>query len=75
MKKCNGQCKTCCMIGLCPEDLIKCDACGCDIEAGEEAEVETGIMRHGRYYKKTVSVCRECYEQFYLSDNSDDLIY
>ena len=42
------------MIGLCPEDLIKCDACGCDIEAGEETEVETGIMKHGRYYK-TVS--------------------
>ena len=75
MKKCNGHCKTCLMLGACPSDSIHCDTCGCEIEPGEEIEVETEIVEHGRHYKMNVPVCRECYEQFYLSDNLEDLFF
>ena len=73
--KCYGNCKSCLYLGACPSDIVHCDVCKCEIEPGEEIEIETEIVEHGRHYKKTVLVCRECYEQFYLSDNSEDLIF
>lgn len=73
--KCNGHCRSCLYLGACPSDIVHCDVCKCEIEPGEEIEIETEIVEHGRHYKKTVLVCRECYEQFYLSDNSEDLIF
>lgn len=75
MKKCNGRCKSCRLIGSCPEDAVYCDSCRNEIESGEEVEIETEIVEHGRHYKKLVPVCHECYEKFYLSDNSEDLIF
>lgn len=75
MERCNGRCKSCNLLGECPEDVEYCDACGEEIEPGCGVDVETEIVEHGRHYKKTVTVCRECYERFYLSDNLDDLIF
>lgn len=71
--KCNGHCKSCCLLGACPEDTTHCDACGEEIEPGCGVEVETETVEHGRHTRKTVTVCRECYEKFYLSDYLDDL--
>lgn len=71
--KCNGHCKSCLLLGECPEDITRCDACGETIEADEGVEVETEVVQHGKRLSKTVVVCRECYERFYLSDYLDDL--
>lgn len=71
--RCSGQCKTCCLLGACPEDTVFCDACGKSVEPDCGVEVETEIVEHGRHYKKTVIVCQECYEKFYLSDYLEEL--
>ena len=73
--KCDGHCKSCQLLGECPEDTTHCDACGETIEPGCGVEVETEGVEHGRHYPMTVTVCQECYERFYLSDNLNDLIY
>lgn len=71
--KCNGHCKTCRLLGVCPEDAVFCDACGETIEPDCGVEVETEIVVCGRHCKKQVKVCQECYEKYYLSDYLDDL--
>jgi len=73
--KCNGKCRSCTLLGQYPSDLPLCDSCGREIEPGEGVEVETEIVKNGQHYRKTVTVCCECYERFYLSDYSDDLIF
>lgn len=75
MGRCNGRCKSCSLLGECPEDTVHCDACGKGIEPGCGVDVETEIVERGRHYKKTVAVCQKCYERFYLSDNLNDLIF
>lgn len=71
---CNKHCKTCRIIGECPEDIQRCADCGTEIISGEGVEVETESI-DGRHRSITVTVCRECYEEYYLSANSNDLIY
>ena len=39
--KCNGHCKSCLYLGACPSDTVHCDVCKCEIEPGEEIEIET----------------------------------
>lgn len=53
--KCNGHCKSCRCIGVCPSDIIHCDACECEIGPGEEIEIEMEIVEHERHTRKQFS--------------------
>lgn len=64
-KKCNGNCRTCSVLGACPSDFIKCEDCGAELESGEELDIEVESIERGRYGSKIISVCRNCYEKFY----------
>lgn len=74
-EECSGQCKTCNLLGECPEDASFCDACGEEVETGYGIEIETEVIERGKHCKKMAVVCRDCYERFYLSDYLEDLIY
>lgn len=52
-----------------------CADCNKLILLGDGVEVDTEIVKHGKYLQETITVCRECYKALYKEDYMSELYF
>lgn len=68
--KCVGNCRICESLGRCPEDHVRCEDCGKELEPDEAIEIEVKEVEKGRYYTRMAIVCPDCFRAYYQGDES-----
>lgn len=68
--ECIGNCRLCPSLSQCPADPVRCDDCGAGIKPGEGVSIEVETVDHGRHGTKMITVCPECFRDYYQGDES-----